>query len=193
MVLLLWMGCLFGGLLDDTGGTLVEPDADTDADADTDTDADTDAALPDPFGWLTYDPACDDFEGTEVPGATSYFVGEFALGGEPSGEETWVLLMNDTAQDAGLVDCTVVWNVTGSVTGSDLTQPFDLAIGAALQTADCPETLYEGEEAYSVTYRFEPDGDRVDVSFKTSGSHLGSGYTNGVDFNYATPGSCMYF
>ena len=63
---------------------------------------------------------CDAVEGFEgVPGAASYFVGEYWPPGAPtSGVETWALYANPAWEAEGGADCRVVWNMSATSTST---------------------------------------------------------------------------
>ena len=195
--------------VDDTEDTRVEADADTDADSDSDSDADSDAdsdsdadtdPISDPWEGLSADSGCDEVSGQEVPGATSYFWGDFELGGDQSvsGSEGWLLLANTGWIANGGSDCQVVWNATGTqgdatamCASCDYSLSLSMQVDAAATT--CPEGIYEGDESFSVTYNVDADGDQTTYYFASSGGTLGAGQTDEVRTTYTSASKCVYW
>ena len=99
---------------------------------------------------MAFDDSCQEYDGVEIPGGTSYFLGDLCISGtsvgsEVSGQETWRIIANDTWRNAGQNSCSVVWNAIGVITepsgcptctmGMTLTASIDRSL------TDCPPDL----------------------------------------------------
>lgn len=160
---------------------------------------DTAATFPDLTEGLEPDPVCEDFQGSPIPGATGWFIGDFTLdGGVVTGTEVWLLLANTTLDARGGSDCRVTWEVVGEVIEAGAQCPlctYGLRIAAQLDPArtDCPEDLYEGEEVYSVGYDVRVEGDAAAVRFAASGEPLGEGVVGEQRLVYRSEADCFWF
>lgn len=182
---------------DSDSDTDADSDADADADADSDSDADSDVSAP--WEGLSADPGCEEVTGQPVPGATSYFWGDFSTNGSTvSGEEGWTLLSNQAWRDNGGEDCVVVWSAAGGQASPTSACPscdysFGLYMSIDLSKTTCPEGLYEGDESFATTYDVAIDGSSTTYSFGTSGNSLGQGETDGTRSTYLAESTCKYF
>ncbi|MCK6504541.1 hypothetical protein L6R53_14245 [Myxococcota bacterium] len=143
---------------------------------------------------------CDAVEGFEgVPGAASYFVGEYWPPGAPTaGVETWALYANPAWEAEGGADCRVVWNMTSTPTGTGACGSCDygIAVSASLDTAatTCPEGLYAGDETWSAAYDVDEGSDGCSrFYFAGSGELIGTGYLLGAEVSFITEDSCAWF
>jgi hypothetical protein len=179
-----------------------DADADADSDADADADADADWPYPEPMDGLTADPGCDDFEGVEIPGATSYFVGDFEFVGDDLdgvvGTEAWVLLANPTWEELGAIDCTIYWSVVGTRNPGDGEPVFDLDLHMTIDTGTsvCDPVLLaqvaadsgEFDAAYSAA--ISGDGSATTQVLSTLTGH---GYGTDTRLTYVTDSACKWF
>ena len=171
----------------DTGGDTgagTDPAADTDVRNDMQDDAD----------------GCQDYEGNAVPGAASYFVGDY-VGSEAdgwTGTEEWWLWANGAWKERGGDDCVVVWNVdaTPSDVGACGACEVGLDIAAAIDASrtTCPTALWEGLENWSEAYAMDqlPDG-AARWYFAESGTPLGDGWWTDTTANWISDRSCTWF
>jgi hypothetical protein len=182
---------------DSDSDTDADSDADADADADSDSDADTDVS--DPWEGLSADPDCEEVTGQPVPGATSYFWGDFTLTGEVvKGEEGWTLLSNQAWRDEGGADCVVIWSAAGGKASPSEACPtcdysFGLFMSIDKSKTTCPEGLYKGDESFAITYNVANDGGETTYSVASSGDSLGTGETDGTRSTYLAESTCKYF
>lgn len=145
-------------------------------------------------------------------GADSYFVGDIKINGSQiTGTETWVLYANPKWKAKGGRDCTLTWNITGSMAsggGSCGACDSTLTLSAVAQkdSSNCPEELIFGRllpngqraggegtdwsNRYAIQRR--PDG-TVKVHFAGSGKLLGEGYHNAGGLNYVSAHQCKWF
>ncbi len=150
-------------------------------------------------------PACDTVtnsnnEEQPIPGATSYFLGDYTISGtDVSGTETWALISNPTweATDEG-GDCEVVWNVVGSTNDPQSCAACDLGVSIAA-TVDqgattCPQGLWVDESEFQVSYDILRSGDgSATWYFASSGNTLGTGSHSGDNVSFVTDAECMFF
>jgi len=134
-----------------------------------------------------------------IPGATSYFAGDYQVGedGNVRGKERWLLASNQAWRDEGEGDCMVTWAVTGTV-GDPSCNSCDYSMSVQAQVidgeTDCPRGLIVGEETWAVDYDVSllPDG-RAQFRYLDSGNLLGEGYWEGARVTYLTESRCMWF
>ncbi|MFT4974202.1 MAG: hypothetical protein ACI8S6_000084 [Myxococcota bacterium] len=163
-----------------------------------DSGAEAAAPLSDPSTGLAADPACEDFQGTAIPGATSYFVGTFDFDGSTvTGEERWLLFANDAWRAHGEDDCVVTWSVTGEQVApssgcGSCSYGLSVSAGVDASLTDCPEALYEGVEQFTTQYDVKAADGSATVYFP-SGSVLGTGAESTSGVTYRSEGSCLYF
>lgn len=141
-----------------------------------------------------------DGEELPVPGAVSYFYGEYAeSSAEPGvwlGSERWVLFANDRWQELGEGDCEVVWltrateSEAAACGACDLTLEVEASLDGVATT--CPDGLYEGEEQWSITYGVARRDGQSEWYF-ASGSRLGSGGATDSAVNFLTDKTCTWF
>lgn len=157
--------------------------------------------LPDPRTNAAFDPNCADVDGTPVPGATSFFYGQFGATSDPTvweGYEEWILYANDAWRAVGVDDCTITWNATAAQTdeaGTCADCAYGLTVAATIDLArtSCPEGLYEGAENFEVVYGVRVTGDRSAYVYAQNGNPLGEGYAAEGASNYLSAGSCVWF
>lgn len=169
-----------------------------DADDSADTTQVEDGELVDVYADLE-ESDCEGVNGQPVPGATSYFWGEFTISEEQiTGEERWIFLANDAWEDLGEGDCEIVWNVIGSVsepTGC-MGCNFAMVATATLNTSQttCPEGLTDGAETLQEQYDvFQAQDGTAQWYFSGSGSQFASGYFTDSQMNYISEPACKYF
>ena len=203
----MWLAIVLAGCV---GGTGTTKDGNSGDDTSGTSDG-GDVDKSDPHAGLAAKSGCDghnDSDGNFVPiaGATSFFVGRFALSGEDvSGEEWWVLFANDTWKStAGAADCQIGWSVTGKKTdptgcGSC---SYNLAIHATMDMpeTDCIKDLVDSTKAdpteneNDVTYSVAVDGSgNSTFYFADSGNTLGKGSATDTRVDYTTDSSCKFF
>ncbi|MFT5582437.1 MAG: hypothetical protein ACI9VR_000013 [Cognaticolwellia sp.] len=176
-----------------------DADSDADADSDSDSDSDTDTDISAPWEGLSADPNCEEVTGQAVPGATSYFWGDFNITGDiVKGDEGWTLLSNQAWRDEGGSDCVVVWSAAGGKASPSSACPtcdysFGLFMSIDESQTTCPEGLYSGDESFAITYNIAVDGRTTDYSFASSGDALGVGETDGTRSTYLAESTCKYF
>jgi len=149
---------------------------------------------------LNEDPSCDGYDGIDIPGGTSYFVGSYTISGsDVSGEERWVILSNDTweAMDDG-GDCEVVWSMIGSTQDPTNCSACDFGVSVAanidLSRTTCPEGLYTDDRQFQVSYSIlrSESGDST-WFFNTSGEQFGVGSWSDTSMDFVTEGDCVFF
>ncbi len=168
-----------------------------------DTDDTDDPGLEvDHFDDLEYHEQCYGIDDIDVPGATSYWIGdlEYTTADELEGYEYWALMTNPAWRETGEVSdelCVVAWEafaITGdpvSCGTCDFSITLDAYVDAAL--SDCPSGLWKGEESYSVTYDVRVTDDRSAWYFSTSGNPLGEGTASDTHLTYITDPTCVFF
>jgi hypothetical protein len=157
--------------------------------------------LPDPRTDAGFDAGCTDVDGVKVPGATSFFYGQFEATAEPDvwqGEEQWLLFANDTWREYGEDDCAITW--TAVATRSDAAGTcgdcsYGLTVSASIDLArtSCPEGLYAGEESFEVVYGVRVSGSTATYVFAQSGTTVGTGHAEERGSNYLSQASCTWF
>ena len=158
-------------------------------------------ALPDPRPAAGFDAACSDVDGVSVPGATSFFYGQFEATDDPDvwqGEEQWLLFANDTWREYGEDDCVVTWTAVAArseAAGTCADCSYGLTVSAAIDLArtSCPEGLYEGVEAFEVVYGVRVAGSAATYVFAQSGTVVGTGSAVESGSNYLSEGACTWF
>ena len=157
---------------------------------------------------LQKNPSCEDWtdpDGTtyEIPGATSWFIGEFGVDGDKvEGFEYWVLYPNQTwAAADSTTDCQVAWYATGEVVdgacgGCDYR--LDLHMSLEIPATNCPDDFVDSvkvdAESFDVQYDVRISGDTARFSFSGSGNDLGTGpATSDTAFAYVTDRTCKWF
>ena len=201
---------LFSVLLAAVGFTTDEtPDgkdtATTAADTATSCELSVSDDLEDPFAPTAgQEGACDDaLYWDTVPGAVSFFVGDFSVDGcgDVSGEETWVLYPNERWQELGGQSCRVVWNASGLLGGPLEEGSIELTMSLAVDMAatDCAPNekgvpVYVGETSVSVNYDVDLRGDgTAEFRYRDSGTLLGEGTWNEGNLTYTTAHGCKFF
>lgn len=135
----------------------------------------------------------------EIPGAVSYFYGEYADegGGSWSGEEVWYLFANPAWVETGEDDCEAHYAAEASETTASACPSCDVALAVTLTLdvtlSTCPEDLIADTDG-SVTYGVKRSGsDGTTWYFGSSGDELGTGYYNDSAMNFITSKACKYF
>jgi hypothetical protein len=142
---------------------------------------------------------CEDFDGTPLSGAATYFYGQYVPDGDGyDGEERWIILSNETLEAAGQADCEVVWSTRAEIADPGACGACDqgLSVSASLDPSSttCPEGFYTNEETFAVTYGLIQQGDE-DLSwyFAGSGQHMADGTYAGGVLTFLTDKSCAWF
>lgn len=172
----------FGGGADDTG----------------EGDGGASGTLPDLTAGLDTE-GCEDVDGTAIPGAVSFFVGEYERGdGSWSGAERWLLFANDAWKAAGEDDCVVRWTTTASEAAPTTCATCDLAlaVGATIDESatTCPDGLWDSptERNWTATYEIRIEGDQS-TWYYDSGTSLGEGAAVDGAVNFVTEKDCVWF
>ena len=160
-----------------------------------------DTVLGDPHDGLQPNAACEEFEGTAVSGATTYFRGSFAVfdNGDVEGQEYWVLFPNQEWQSNGAPsECYLVWDVFGIAGEPDgcATCDYGVAIEGYFDpdTSDCPTGLEDAEgQDFSVTYNVRIDSSGEATWLFTSGTELGVGTWTDTEATYVSDYQCDWF
>lgn len=149
---------------------------------------------------LTEDSACDGYDGTPIPGGTSYFVGAYSINGsDVSGEERWIILSNDTwenTEDGG--DCEIVWTMVGSTQDPQGCAACDFGIAASGSVdrgrTTCPDEIYAGDENMQVSYSIlRSESGESSWYFSASGNPLGTGSWSDSAIDFVSDGECVFF
>ena len=160
-------------------------------------------ALPDLLAGVDLS-GCQQVEGSDgelydVPGAVSYFYGEYYQtedGSGWAGEERWLLFANDRWQELGEDDCQIVWTMGATVSG-DVTPggQVSLQVSADIRGSEttCPEGLYEGEESWTASYSVEIDDGGNSFWYYNGADEFGSGGSTPVAMNFLTEKACTWF
>ncbi len=175
---------------DDTGGATTENG-----------DVDLPDGIDDPTADLD-EGGCEDYDGTPIAGAASYFVGVYTLEdadtGSWSGTEQWLLFANETWVEAGGYDCTVTWYAqavegsTGSCAACDLGLSVSLTVDES--RTDCPDGLWESEANGDVNYGvIRGSGGESQWYFADSGTWFASGEYTDTALSFITEKSCDWF
>ena len=142
---------------------------------------------------------CQDVNGTDVPGAAVYFSGTMVRnGGTISGIENAYFIANETWQDLGEDDCSIMISVSGS-TGSPLGCGIcDLSVEIAAtmidSASDCPEQLQQDYESYIVTYDVQTlDDGTANWFFHESGNQFASGTHTETELQYLSDSQCQWY
>jgi hypothetical protein len=138
---------------------------------------------------LEADPDCDTVAGSEVAGATSYFIGNFDITGEEvAGAEQWVLRANSAWAAEGGADCAP----TETCGSCDYSLDIDASLDAS--RTDCEDDLWTGDEQFSNTYnvKLTESGDAT-FYFAGSGDVLAAGTGSSSGARYVTESTCVYF
>ena len=170
------------------------------ADKNDTTDTSTTSVIDDINTNLTEDASCDGYDGTPIPGGTSYFVGAYTINGtDVSGEERWVILSNDTwAQTDDGGDCEIVWTMIGAVQNPTNCGACDFGLAASgsvdRSRSTCPDELFAGEENIQVSYSIlRSSSGSANWYFASSGNPLGEGTYTETSISFVTEGECVFF
>lgn len=163
---------------------------------------------------VDFDPNCEDVDGTEVPGATSYFLvdylfecdeteGEVVAAG---GSLTWVLIANSRWKESpdwdplGSADyCQIVWNVYGGFMTDDPPEcstcaySVEVDLGLDSSATNCPEGLYDGLQEVSDVLDIRILTDGSTEVFGPSGTLLGTGDVNDQRATAVIGPQCKWF
>lgn len=147
---------------------------------------------------------CQQVEGSDgemydVPGAVSYFYGEYYQtedGSGWAGKESWLLYANDRWQELGEDDCQIVWTMGADLSG-DL-EPggqVSLQVRADIRGSEttCPEGLYEGEESWTASYSIEINDNGDSFWYYNGADQFATGGSSGVALNFLTDKACTWF
>lgn len=140
-----------------------------------------------------------DGEMLPVPGAVSYFYGEYYLSetGEGwQGEERWLLFANERWQELGEDDCEVVWTMTAALNGD--VEPggqVALSVSADIRGSEttCPEGLYAGDETWSTSYSIEIDDEGRSFWYFNGADAFATGGSTSTAMNFITEKACTWF
>ena len=145
---------------------------------------------------------CDDYQGTEIPGAASYFYGIYEDNGDGTwdGEEYWILYANPALEEASngfQGECELMWVSSGAETDPGACPTCDLGLDVTLtldvtQTT-CPEDLYKTEMSATETYAVRREDDVSTWYFAGSGNEFGAGLYNEGAINFLTDKACTWF
>ncbi len=140
---------------------------------------------------------CQELQGDALPGANSYFWGEYE-GNEAEGwfgTEKFYVFVNDTLAEDGATDCEVTWVVTGGYTAPAACSGCEVGmdVTATLDSSTCEQGMAD-DANFSVTYSVDQiSGGDARWFFGSSGTELGTGYWNEKGMNYLTEPSCRWF
>ena len=143
---------------------------------------------------------CTDYEGTEIPGAVSYFYGEYTDqgGGAWAGKEEWLLTANPSWVDHGGGDCVITWITTATETSTGACGACDLGLSVSgsidMTATTCPEDLYAGEQNFTVNYGIvRQEGGTSLWYYADTGKDLGSGAHVDGGVSFLTDKACKWF
>lgn len=140
---------------------------------------------------------CQELQGDALPGANSYFWGEYEGNAAEGwfGTEKFYVFANDTLKDQGGEDCEVTWIVTAGQTppGSCSGCEVGLDVSATMDSSTCGDGMAD-EANFTITYAVDQLSDGTSRwFFASSGTDLGQGYWNEDGMNYLTDSSCRWF
>ncbi len=143
---------------------------------------------------------CEEVQGAKVPGADSYFHGEFKVAGESAtGSETWWLHANEAWTARGGSSCTIRWSVRGIKTEQGACRDCDfglqLTASPEVGASGCPEDLLKREakpQDLHYDIKLSSNGDAY-VYFAKSGKLLGQGFHKDGTIVYRTQHQCKWF
>ena len=161
-----------------------------------------DGSFPEPTEDLQPDTLCESALDAPVPGATSYFVGDFELSGDNvTGTEYWMLFANTPWHELDGEDCEVRWSVEGTkgepmaCAACNYSLTLDMEVDRSAST--CPEGLTpaqsDAEAAFSVSYDVSIAENGETTFYFESGSLLGTGYSHQGRLTYVSEGTCKWF
>ncbi|MEZ4319556.1 MAG: hypothetical protein R3F61_18720 [Myxococcota bacterium] len=131
--------------------------------------------------------------------ATTFFAGYYEWDDlDLVGNEFWVLYPDPELAATGFTACTVVWDVYGTQEAAVGAADYSITLAASVDDSqtDCVEdaagnTVYEGEENFTVTYDVVEHGNgTVDVFF-TSGTQLGRGEYDASSLSWLSEKDCI--
>ncbi|TNE92301.1 MAG: hypothetical protein EP330_02240 [Deltaproteobacteria bacterium] len=168
-------------------------------------DTGTDGPDFDPYEGMEENPNCEDFEGTPVPGATTYFMGEYAIDADVvTGYEEWVLFANDAWEDPTIArpgwDCAIRWDVFGTVSEPTdcvgCTHQLSLSFTWNEDESDCQPDLQalEGpDNEGGAVYYVQAGNDGYARYEFSSGTFLGDGVLTSTRGAYQSEQRCAFF
>lgn len=145
-------------------------------------------------------PLYDDYE--EFQWYTLWYAGDFDIDdcGAVTGVETWQVFPGERLRDAGMTDCEIVFDVTGSKGEPTLSGDFGLVLTAnvnpekttCIALSDRP--LYEGTETMDLEYDVDVDSVSGGAAvYFPSGNLLGNGYGNASHVSYLSDWQCATY
>lgn len=140
-----------------------------------------------------------DGEMLPVPGAVSYFYGEYYQttdGDGWAGEERWLLFANERWKELGGADCEVVWSMTATLVGEvEAGGQVEMNVTADIRGSEttCPEGLYEGDETWSANYSVEISDDMRSSWFFSGAEPFATGGSTAVAMNFLSEKACAWF
>ena len=143
---------------------------------------------------------CEEIQGSAVPGADSYFHGNFTLSDEVArGHETWWLAANKAWTTAGGNSCTIQWTVIGTkvATGACIDCDFGLKLSATpdIRSSKCPEQLVKREarpQELGYDIKLSASGEAF-IYYSKSGNLLGQGFHADGNIVWRTQHQCKWF
>ena len=147
----------------------------------------------------------------QVPGADSYFYGEFTIEGKTvKGKEQWLLYANSAWKKKGGTDCVLEWTLKGSLTEKGRCASCDFGIEleaiADVEGSNCPKELVlgrllpTGQRAggegvdFKIKYDLKKDPSKVlKVYFGKSGKLLSEGYFVDNKYSWVSNHQCKWF
>ncbi len=174
-----------------------DTDTDTDADADADSDTDADADLPEVRDQIDPTAAlCQEFEGSPVAGAQSYYYGQYNLDG--TGLEIWYLIANEAWKARGGADCEVVWSARWIEAVPSYCPTCEVGINTSVNVDEalttCDPGLYEDIATFTELYEVDLGEDGTSTWFdQSAGFEFGWGYANSSAMNYLGEANCRWF
>ena len=139
-------------------------------------------------------------ESYELAGATSYFVGDFAIDGDTvSGFESWVLFANATWSAGEGYDCQFIWSAEGTKTepqcmncayGLQMHMVMDM-VGSNCVAELKNDTASDAAE-FDVYYDVAVENGKSTFYFK-NGNLLGHGDASASEVTYVTDPACKWF
>lgn len=124
----------------------------------------------------------------DIPTASAHWYGEMTIDdcGIVTGQEVGLLFPNPKWEDAGAVDCMVVWDVDGVLDaptgGADLGMTVTLTRNFA--DSDCPEDPYDEPQVAEEHYNIHLDGDTARFYFDGGTEPFAEGWGNESHLNW---------
>ena len=157
-----------------------------------------------PQGSIDTPPAngdCEDLNGTEHPGASTYFAGSYALNGDAlTGIEEAIYVANSSWEPIlGASDCRVTWSLTGSIVQASACTTCDLHIEVSAMLdesqSDCPSELAaDWQSSWTETYGVARNDDgSSDWYFGGTGEYFASGTHSSSSVDFLSDVQCSWF